>query len=103
MAIHKMLNWGPDVNAEGKTWCKIVYMIGYCPNTIEQYTKMAEEVIKDFPMLTVGQFVGGKVFKSIWCDNFTLVVALTYLEKKAYEGWTSFEPDHQGMMTEYWY
>ena len=87
MSKNKFIHWSNHKNDDGHVQCNIVYMIGYCPNTIGQFTKMAEEVVKDFPNLKVSQFEGGKVYKSVWCFGFTVVAWYGYIEKRDYEGW----------------
>ncbi len=93
MSNYKFIYYRRDTpKKDGKTFANIHYLVGYCPNTITEYQKMADEMRKTFPQIKDKDVRGGKVFKSSFADGFTIVAWDGYIEEKAYPGWTAPKP-----------
>ena len=113
MAHHKTIWWKtktvildggaeqrvPDIQEDGTCACEVHYLIGYCPNTITQFRKMAEELRKTFPQATDNRIECGKIHKSPIVDGHTIICWATVLKFKKYKGWYSQE---HGGIDYYW-
>lgn len=70
-------------------------MIGYCPQSIEAYQEMANELRKTFPDATDDEINCHQITESSRCKMFTLITYNARIEYKDYEGWDVVErPDY---------
>ena len=60
------------VRKAGILSCSVHFLIGYCPETLEQHEIMADDIVATFPEIDRSQFNLGKVTSSAWCKSFTI-------------------------------
>lgn len=68
---------------------KLVYLVGYCPDTLAYYNAFFKDAQKHFENLDSTTAICGKVRKSVCCQDFTLMIIP--IENKKYDEVPGFE------------
>ena len=85
MSIYKNIFIRPDFEeTETHVWANIHYLQGYTAETVTAYTEMADKLRESLPGLDIqnNQVRCGKVFRSSYCNNFSLVAWNGLIPKK---------------------
>ena len=79
MATYKLYRPNPENTApalleKGLVRATVYYMIGYCTMSIPHFKKMAATLKETFPEIDEDHIEFGRVYKSPYCQNFTIAV-----------------------------
>ncbi len=76
MAIYKYIYRRPDypIGPGQDPYLNIALLIGYTSNTLSAFQKMAELIKQDLPFVNVDEIEFGKIYKSNYCQGFTIAV-----------------------------
>ncbi|MEN9341834.1 MAG: hypothetical protein RIQ54_90 [Candidatus Parcubacteria bacterium] len=89
MTTHKYIYWRPDMlsNENGEAYANVHLIIGYNQGSIADFQNMAEELRKTFPQADNRDICGGKIFKSLSVNGYTIITWNAYIPKDDYPGW----------------
>lgn len=100
MTAHRYVYWRHDLppNEKGELYANVHFLEGY-NQTILAFQRMAEELRKTFPQAIDGAIRCGRVQKSSFVNNFSIIAFDTYLPEGEYPGWTQV---HDNNVQYYW-
>ena len=94
MATHKYIYWRDDMpkDKEGRTFVNVHLLVGYNQGTITDFQEMASVLRQTFPEAKDSEICCGKVHKSSFVDNHSIITWTTYLPQIKDEGRNSMLP-----------
>lgn len=78
---------GSKTNEKGEVFANVHLLVGYTPDTIEAFQKMADKLRKTFPQASDSEISCGKVKQSPSVRDFSIITWGAYLPKSDYPGW----------------
>lgn len=95
-----------DTDKSGKTIDAILhYLVGYCPQTLESYMGMINEVKKSFPEIDENKVELGRVTQSDYCKGFTIISCQISIPNEEYVNYQKYKgcSIHNGFCPNYYW
>lgn len=73
---------------------QLVYLVGYCPDTLSYFTGLFLDAKKHVPDIDANDAVCSKVQRSSFIQGFTLMIVKTNIKKRVIQGFQETQWNH---------